>query len=80
LLAGGQSIGFVLGDLRDIKLFGFGLAVAILIDATIVRMVLVPSAMELMGNANWWAPSWLVRMLPTVRVDGANVPEAEPSS
>ena len=71
---------FVLGDLRDIKLFGFGLAIAILIDATIVRMVLVPSAMELMGNANWWAPSWLVRILPTVRVDGASVPEAEPSS
>jgi len=62
---------FVLGDLRDVKLFGFGLAVAILIDATIVRMVLVPSAMELMGNANWWAPSWLLKFLPTIRVDGA---------
>jgi RND superfamily putative drug exporter len=61
---------FVLGDLRDIKLFGFGLAVAILIDATIVRMVLVPSAMELMGNANWWAPAWLARLLPTLRVEG----------
>ena len=62
---------FVLGELRDIKLFGFGLAVAVFIDATIVRMVLVPSAMELMGKANWWAPSWLVRYLPTLRVDGA---------
>jgi RND superfamily putative drug exporter len=62
---------FVLGDLRDVKLFGFGLAIAILIDATIVRMVLVPAAMELMGNANWWAPRWLLKVLPTIRVDGA---------
>ena len=62
---------FVLGEQRDIKLFGFGLATAVFIDATIVRMVLVPSAMELMGKANWWAPSWLVRYLPTIRVDGA---------
>jgi RND superfamily putative drug exporter len=62
---------FVLGDLRDIKLFGFGLAVAILLDATVVRMVLVPAAMELMGKANWWAPEWLLRFLPTIRVDGA---------
>jgi RND superfamily putative drug exporter len=62
---------FVLGELRDLKLFGFGLAVAVLIDATIVRMVLVPSAMELMGKANWWAPGWLVRYLPTLRVEGA---------
>ena len=72
---------FVLGDLRDLKLFGFGLAFAILIDATIVRLVLVPSAMELMGNANWWAPGWLVRYLPTIRVEGSGgrVPSAEPA-
>jgi len=62
---------FVLGGQRDIKLFGFGLAFAVFIDATIVRLVLVPSAMELMGKANWWAPGWLVRYLPTIRVDGA---------
>jgi RND superfamily putative drug exporter len=61
---------FVLGEQRDIKLFGFGLAFAVFIDATIVRLVLVPSAMELMGKANWWAPAWLVRYLPTIRVDG----------
>ncbi len=62
---------FVLGEQRGIKLFGFGLAFAVLIDATIVRLVLVPSAMELMGKANWWAPGWLVRYLPRVRVEGA---------
>jgi RND superfamily putative drug exporter len=66
---------FVLGEQRDIKLFGFGLAFAVLIDATIVRLILVPSAMELMGKANWWAPAWLVRYLPTIRVDGAREQE-----
>ncbi len=65
---------FVLGDERALKLFGFGLAAAVFIDATIVRLVLVPAAMELMGNANWWAPSWLVRYLPTIRVDTAEQP------
>jgi RND superfamily putative drug exporter len=60
---------FILFDDRAIKMIGFGLAFAILIDATVVRLVLVPAAMELMGKANWWAPSWLVRYLPTIRVD-----------
>ena len=60
---------FMLGPDRALKLLGFGLAFAILIDATVVRLVLVPAAMELLGRANWWAPSWLVRLLPTIRVD-----------
>jgi RND superfamily putative drug exporter len=58
---------FILGDERGLKLLGFGLAFAILIDATIVRLVLVPSAMELLGDRNWWAPKWLVRILPAIR-------------
>jgi RND superfamily putative drug exporter len=65
---------FVLGSDRGIKLVGFGLAFAIFIDATIVRLILVPAAMELMGKANWWAPAWLVRMLPTIRVDSVERP------
>ncbi len=69
---------FVLGEQRDIKLFGFGLAFAIAIDATLVRLVLVPSAMELLGDRNWWAPGWIVRYLPTIRVEGN--PEAELAS
>ena len=68
---------FVLGADRSLKLFGFGLAVAVLIDATLVRLVLVPSAMELLGNANWWAPSWLLRYLPTIRVDTVEQPVPE---
>jgi RND superfamily putative drug exporter len=43
----------------SVKQIGLGLAVAVLVDATIVRLVLVPAVMELLGNANWWMPSWL---------------------
>ncbi len=55
---------FVVSDLRPLRLFGFGTAVAILIDATVVRLVLVPATMELLGSRNWWAPHWLARILP----------------
>ena len=61
---------FVLGDDRQIKLFGLGLGVAVLIDATIVRLVLVPATMELLGDRNWWIPSWLDRILPKIDVEG----------
>jgi RND superfamily putative drug exporter len=60
---------FVLGDLRVLKLLGLGWATAIFIDATIVRMVLVPATMELLGNANWWLPSWLDRVMPKISVE-----------
>ncbi len=60
---------FMIGDDRALKMIGFGLAFSIFIDATIVRLILVPSAMELLGNKNWWAPSWLVKLLPTIRVE-----------
>ena len=60
---------FVFGDLTTIKLFGVGLATAILIDATVVRMVLVPATMELLGDRNWWFPSWLDRLIPRLHVD-----------
>jgi putative drug exporter of the RND superfamily len=60
---------FVLGDDRAIKLFGFGLAAAVFLDATIVRLILVPATMELLGDWNWWIPKWLDRILPRVKVD-----------
>ncbi|MEM8902998.1 MAG: MMPL family transporter [Actinomycetota bacterium] len=70
--------GFVLGDDPITKMFGLGLAVAILVDATIVRVVLVPATMTLMGDANWWLPRWLDRILPTVDIDGeTGLPEPE---
>jgi RND superfamily putative drug exporter len=55
---------------RPIKLLGVGLAVAILLDATVVRMLLVPATMELLGDKNWWLPRWLDRLLPTIDVEG----------
>jgi RND superfamily putative drug exporter len=61
---------FVLGDDRQMKLFGLGMAVAVFIDATIVRMVLVPATMELLGNRNWWIPKWLNKVLPRIDVEG----------
>ena len=57
---------FVLSDDPTTKMFGLGLATAIFVDATIVRMVLVPAAMKLMGDANWWLPGWLDRLLPAI--------------
>ncbi len=56
------------------KQFGLGLAVAILIDATIVRLVLVPATMELLGEWNWWFPSWLDRITPHVNIEGKTDP------
>jgi RND superfamily putative drug exporter len=60
---------FVLGDLRVLKLLGLGLATAIFVDASIVRMILVPATMELLGNANWWLPKWLDRIVPRISVE-----------
>jgi len=65
---------FVLGDMRVLKLFGLGLATAVFVDATLVRMVLVPSTMELLGNANWWFPHWLDRVVPTLSVEVESEP------
>ena len=62
-------LGFVLGEDPAVKMLGLGLATAILVDATIVRLVLVPATMTLMGNANWWIPRWLDRRLPTIDID-----------
>jgi RND superfamily putative drug exporter len=61
---------FILGDQVLMKVTGLGLAVAVLLDATVVRMVLVPSTMELLGDRNWWLPGWLDRLLPHVDVEG----------
>jgi RND superfamily putative drug exporter len=55
---------------RLVKLFGVGLASAVLVDATVVRMLLVPATMELLGDANWWLPRWLDRILPKISVEG----------
>jgi RND superfamily putative drug exporter len=69
---------FVIGDVRVLKVFGLGLAVAVFIDATIVRMVLVPAVMELLGKANWWFPRSLDRIVPRLGVE-VDVDDYEPS-
>jgi len=61
---------FVLNGDPTIKQFGVGLSVAVIIDATLVRCLLVPATMALMGGAAWWIPSWLDRRLPRISVEG----------
>ena len=78
---------FVFSPIPSLKMLGLGLAVAVLIDATIVRMMLVPATMAVLGEGNWWLPSWLDRILPRVAVEvhddvvpiGAGASHPEPS-
>ena len=65
---------FVFEDNRSIKMFGLGLAVAVFLDATVVRLLLVPAAMELLGARNWWVPGWLDRRLPRLTIEHAPEP------
>jgi RND superfamily putative drug exporter len=66
---------FILGGERVIKLFGVGLAGAVFLDALIVRSALIPALMLLVGEKNWWLPSWLDRILPRLNVEGAGATE-----
>jgi RND superfamily putative drug exporter len=72
-----RTASFILGDQVLIKVIGLGLATAVLFDATVVRMVLVPATMELLGDRNWWLPRWLDRLLPHVDVEGADGASAD---
>ena len=62
---------FVFEDVRAVKMFGVGLAAAVAVDASLVRMLIVPSTMELLGARNWWLPGWLDRILPNLNVEGS---------
>jgi len=70
-------LAFVLAPEVFLKMIGIGLATAIFVDATLVRMVLVPSTMELLGDANWWLPEGLARRLPTFHVEGESAEAIE---
>ena len=61
---------FILNGDPTVKQFGVGLSVAVLVDATIVRCVLVPGVMALMGDANWWMPQWLEKITPRISIEG----------
>jgi RND superfamily putative drug exporter len=64
-------LSFVTSPVPSLKMLGLGLATAILIDATLIRMVLVPATMALLGKANWWLPGWLDKALPKITVEGS---------
>jgi putative drug exporter of the RND superfamily len=66
-------LSFVANPSALVKMIGVGLSTAIVLDATIVRMVMVPATMALMGRANWWLPRWLDRRLPHVRMESAEL-------
>jgi RND superfamily putative drug exporter len=65
--------GFILEDDAVVKSMGFALAVSIIFDAFIVRMVLIPSVLYLLGEKAWWLPAWLDRILPNVDVEGESL-------
>ena len=69
---------FLASDVRALKEIGLGLALAIAVDATIVRVVLVPATMELLGGANWWLPSSLAGRLPRVAIEGHTLEPLQP--
>ncbi|MEA2527628.1 MAG: putative drug exporter of the superfamily [Thermomicrobiales bacterium] len=76
-IMGSVFLSFALSDTRVIKEFGIGLGVAILVDAFIVRLVLLPAVMNLLGERAWYMPAWLDRVLPKLNVEG---PDADPAS
>ena len=63
-------LGFVTSEDPVVKMMGIGLATAVAVDATVIRMVLVPSTMALVGDPNWWLPRWLDRLLPHLDIEG----------
>ena len=76
-------LAFTLSDDPVVKMIGLGLAVAVFLDATVIRLVLVPATMSLLGDLNWWLPHWLDRVLPHVDLEGAvpvTVPPPDPAT
>jgi putative drug exporter of the RND superfamily len=66
-------LAFVVSDDTFLRLIGVGMATAILVDATVVRMALVPAIMQLLGRASWWIPRWLDRLVPRLDHEPAAV-------
>ncbi|PCN48215.1 RND transporter [Curtobacterium sp. 'Ferrero'] len=71
--------GFIFSDSSTIKPIGFGLAFGVLLDAFVVRMLLIPAAMHLLGRSAWWFPKWLDRIVPDVDVEGAKLERSHPT-
>jgi putative drug exporter of the RND superfamily len=73
-------VSFIFGGQLVIKEFGLGFAAAIFVDAFVIRTVLVPSVMHVLGAANWWLPGWLDRILPRVHVEAEDIAAAGPTA
>jgi RND superfamily putative drug exporter len=72
-------LGFAFDPSVVIKMIGVGMSAAIAIDATLIRLIVVPAAMALLGRWNWYLPSWLDRVLPRLDAHGAEIPVIEPA-
>lgn len=72
--------GFVFSHLAMVRPMGFGLAIGVLLDAFVVRMLIIPAVMHLAGDAAWWLPKWLDRILPDVDVEGASLERRHPAA
>ena len=70
-------LSFMLGDERSIKEFGFGLAVAVFLDALVVRCVMLPAVLELLGETTWKLPAWLDARLPEINIEGSSPAHAD---
>ena len=73
LIMGSVFISFSFGDLRAIKEVGLGLGLAILVDALVIRLFVVPSLLQLLGEKTWWFPRWLDRLVPNISLEGPAV-------
>jgi RND superfamily putative drug exporter len=71
---------FILDPQIFLKIIGIGMAAAVVIDATIIRLVLVPATMELLGDKNWWMPEWLDRIIPHLDIEGSHPAALEPAA
>jgi RND superfamily putative drug exporter len=69
-------LSFMLGSERSVKEFGFGLAAAVFLDAVVVRCVLLPAVLEILGRSTWWLPHWLDARLPHFNIEGASARSA----
>ncbi len=72
-------LSFVLSSSVVVKMLAVGLSASVLVDATVVRLVLVPATMTLLGEANWWMPRWLDRLLPHIDAEGGQAPSGRPA-
>src|SRR5690606_16446367 len=80
IIMGSVFGGFVFADSAMIRPIGFALAFGVLLDAFVVRMLVIPALMHLVGDAAWWLPRWLDRLLPDVDVEGSTLERRQPLS